>query len=240
MTKPLLAISLTLCLTLSAQARAGCPTLESLDNPDGDCASNGDYVDAGISCFLGFENLVKERAGVASGTMKATNKAQVMGKKNSQLQDFTAALTNAKTAKGTLDKLIAEGKATLASLEGYSKNIYFPEDFDAPPSVIGNPWEFAKSTPCYNEPREMLLDMRERTSKYISQLEAARKIVDGLDTKNAANSKSLDNGVATRTPASATKGRGSVSVKKGHSRNPSSTVTGVEEGSQKRRQSPEK
>ena len=65
--------------------------------------TNGSYVDAGISCFLAFEKLVKAKAGIAGSEMGKSNKKFVMGKSNSQKSNLKGASADFKIAAATLD-----------------------------------------------------------------------------------------------------------------------------------------
>ena len=92
-------------LIFATKAQAACPSLQSLEDPNGNCMTNGSYVDAGISCFLAFEKLVKAKAGIAGSEMGKSNKKFVMGKSNSQKSNLKGASADFKIAAATLADL---------------------------------------------------------------------------------------------------------------------------------------
>lgn len=226
-----LTISL-LAFLACAEAGASCLSLQSLDDENDNCLSNGKYVDAGISCFVGFEQRIKAETKKISGLLGESNALHVLGEKNSQSSGLSGSVSDYKIAGRTLDALIAAGRAARSSIDGYRRNIYGPEDFDAPPEVIGSPFEYLNSSPCYAEPRDMLKDMLDRTDAYIADLKRAKK--EALTLRDASHDRDTKLGKAkgTRAPASAR-----AVVNKGFKRKKQveadSTITGVEEDRRK-------
>ena len=131
-----------------------------------------------------------------------------------------------RSAAATLDDLIQAGKSTLESINGYSRNLYFPEDWDAPATVIGPPWTFALKNPCFGEPREMLLDMKDRTQNYISQLEAAKKDVNAMNSRTEVREDQIDQATGTRKPAAKSNAKGTAELNRKKHRKIENTVTG--------------
>jgi hypothetical protein len=230
-------IAILCSLLTGAQARASCYSLEELDDENDDCSSNSKYVDAGIGCFLTFENKVKKEAGDTFTKMNASNKKFVMGSKNSQASGMAGTTANFKLSEAALDNLIKAGKATLGDLDSYSRNIYFPEEWDAPEELIGDGLEYLNSSPCYAEPRDMLSDMKKSTEDYIKELEAAKAAITAMKGVNTGNDAKIDNmagqHMGQRKPASVKPAKGAA-LKPKKPTNGKSTITGVEEEKKKR------
>jgi hypothetical protein len=225
-----------LLLAFSGAARAGCIPLGKLDNEEDDCLNNGKYVESAISCFVDFESLVKAKAGVAAGQLEQSNAAHLANGKNSQANGEAGGASDYKIAVATLDGLIAAGKAARSSIDSYSKNIYFPEDFDAPPEVIGDPMGYLDSSPCYAEPRDMLQDMLQRADLYIADLERSRQAALAMLGTTSSRDTQLGAAADTRAPASAARGRSGPALKGKKQRNPAPDITGVDNDKKKREQ----
>jgi hypothetical protein len=225
----------TAVFLLTAASALACYSLEELDDENDDCSTNGKYVDAGIGCFLTFENKVKKEAGEAYVKMKASNKKHVMGDKNSQASGMAGTTANFKLSEAALDALIAAGKATLGNLDGYSKNIYFPEEWDAPEELIGNGLDYLNSSACYAEPRDMLSDMKKSTEEYIQDLERAKAAIQAMNGINTGNDTKIDNAVnMQQKPAGVGKGTAYQFKKQPPAKK--SKITGIEEDLKKRQQ----
>jgi hypothetical protein len=219
------------------QAHAACFTAASLDNENDNCLSNGKYVDAGITCFTGFEAAVKKQSVVTSKLLGASNQAHVGGDANAQKSGMAGSQADYQIANATLDALIAAGKAARASLVSYSKDVYYPEDWDAPSEVIGDPVAYLNNSPCYAEPRDMLQDMVSRTDGYLNDLENAKKAATAMRDLSRDRDQHLDQLPGSqRAPASAAKGQGSGSVRGsgGPASNGASSITGVGQDREKR------
>ncbi len=225
-----------LLLALPAQALA-CPSLARLDDENDSCEDNGKYVDAGAACFLDFEGMVKKDAGEAFVKMSQSNKKHVGGAKNSQASGMAGATADLKISEATLDLLIAAGKIAMKNLDGYSRNIYFPEEWDAPEELIGKGIDYLNSSPCYAEPRDILKDMNERTAKYVRDLEAAKKAVVAMKNITTTRDQNLDSAHVVRKPA-ATNGKGETRVPAKKASGKNSSITGVEQDKAKRRLAP--
>ncbi|HEY8278735.1 MAG TPA: hypothetical protein VIH99_03880 [Bdellovibrionota bacterium] len=216
-------------------AQGGCISMKDLDKESVDCNDNGNFVDAGIQCFLGFENLVKKQAGVTAKGMKRSNDKFVNGDRNSQTSGQEGMVSNMNLSVAALDAMIAAGKAARKDIDSYAKNIFFPEEWDAPEEMIGNGLDYLNSSACYAEPRDILNDMVQRTDQYIADLEMARQVATAMKKTSTGRDANLDQMNGMRLPAAATNGPGAKAVKKGKKpKNGKSTITGVEEDKKKR------
>lgn len=222
-------------LFLGASPALACPSLSSLDSEEDNCTDNGKYVDAGIGCFLEFEGMVKKDAGEAFVKMSQSNKKHVGGKANSQASGMAGATADLKISEATLDMLIAAGKIAQKSLDGYSRNIYFPEEWDAPEELIGNGLDYLNSSACYAEPRDMLQDMKDRTDRYVKDLEKAKKAVVAMKGVTDSRDQNLDSANNVRKPAGKG-GKASAPVPARKQVQKRSTITGVEQDKAKRNQ----
>lgn len=231
----LLRILILVALALAPAGAIACPSLNSLDNENDNCEANGKYVDAGIACFMDFEGMVRKDAGEAFVKMSQSNKKHVGSNRNSQASGMAGATADMKISEAALNALILAGKLALRNLDGYSRNIYFPEEWDAPPALIGNGLDYLNSSPCYAEPRDMLQDMQKRTANYIKDLENAKKAVVAMKAittrrdQNLGNSSSL---TSVRQPSSRGKMGAPVPARKQEKKG--NTITGVEQDKAKR------
>jgi len=231
------ALTFLTLLFISGQHALACPSLASLEDENGNCSTNGTYVDAGISCFTDFEKQVKRESGEAFAEMKASNKKFVMGDKNSQASGLAGANADFKLSEAKLNLLIAAGKVALKNIESYSRNIYFPEEWDAPEELIGNGLDYLNASACYAEPRDILNDMSERAAQYIQDLENAKAGVVSMRGTTTRREEKIDNISPTRKLSSSTSAQGA-GYKNKKSVLKKSTVTGVDEDKKKSRLPP--
>lgn len=66
--------------------------------------------------------------------------------------------------KAGVGETVEQGERTSRRIEGYLNHILYPEDWDAPPAVIGDPKAFFESHKCYSANRDriesLLSDLR--------------------------------------------------------------------------------
>ena len=66
------------------------------------------------------------------------------------------------------EKFLATAKIAKGYISSYRDNIYYPEDWDAPEELIGDPVDFLDSQKCYAEARDSLKKAEETIDHYIS------------------------------------------------------------------------
>lgn len=151
----------------SAQARdpgAGtlsllnCRKLGELNEAVQDCGGNRKYLEAGQACLQAYKAFLSAEKESALRSLEALQAGGlVAGEKHSE-------------AVRTLGKVLDAGEAASESVKGYLANIVYPEDWDAPPEVIGNPADFFNSHKCYRESRDGLEALTEEIDLSVKQV----------------------------------------------------------------------
>lgn len=185
-----------------------CTPVASLDNEEDDCDSNGKYVDAGMACLKALQDRIKAETGTARRQLRSSQNQNIGGGRNSQENTLAGATDGYQISQATLQGLIAAAKIAKANVDSYLGNIYYPEEFDAPREVIGDPEEYLNSEQCYAEPRDLLNDMLDKIDQHIADLEKAKAASAGLESGSTQNDAGLGTQTAPRTRAGTTRGQG--------------------------------
>lgn len=136
----------------------GCRRLAELNEAVQDCDGNRKYLEAGQACVQTFRAFMAAEKESALRSLEAVQAGGlVAGPKHSE-------------AVQTLGKVLDAGEAAGESLKGYLANIVYPEDWDAPPEVIGNPADFFNSHKCYRESRDGLESLTEEIDLSVKQV----------------------------------------------------------------------
>ncbi len=214
-----------LIMALSITAHAAIPSItctnpERLNSEVQSCDGNSRYGEAGLSCTKQFEQLVQQQAGAASKKMGASN----AGVGSHQAQNFSGAASDYNISKETLDELIRAGEHTKTQVEAYLQNIVYPEDFDAPPAVIGDPIEFLDKEGCYSENRDGLENLLDTIDDHLEDLAKAKAASVARQDTSSGREGNLNNSLVKG--AASTKAQGA-KVPSGKSQNGASDVTGT-------------
>lgn len=91
-------------------------------------------------------------------------------------QDCLKELEAVVKASGTKDKekVLAAAKKAKEYVSSYRDNIYYPEDWDAPQELIGDPIDFFDSEKCYAEARDSLKKTESSIDRYIAEFGRGR------------------------------------------------------------------
>ncbi len=190
-------VLLILAANISAIAAPfDCVPLQKIEQASGTCADNGKYADVGMHCLDKLEDFIKTQNAKAQFLLvqadKNTNAAQT--------GTFAGANASYKIAADAFTEALTAAKRAQWYVTSYISNIYFPEDFDAPREVIGDPVEFLNKSQCYAEPRDILKLILGDISKHISNLEAAKtaalkgSFLSTIQEGNLSQTKSLPTG----------------------------------------------
>lgn len=87
------------------------------------------------------------------------------------LQKLEALMKNGRESK---ESVLAAAKAAKKQVSAYRDDIYYPEDWDAPEELIGDPVDFFDSQKCYAEARDSLKKAEETIDRYIADYRAGR------------------------------------------------------------------
>lgn len=120
----------------SQAASLNCRSVDSLNDVVNDCADNARYIEAGRDCLLQFQ-------------------IAAVGAKEKALKEVAALGGKAKAVQA-LSSVMELGEAAETQVSSYLSNIVFPEDWDAPASVIGNANQFFDNHKCYSKSRDGL------------------------------------------------------------------------------------
>lgn len=119
-------------------ARLSCVSLDALDKRTEECKDNPQYTKAGQECLKKFEEFIARAAGIPVGSVRHG-------------EDITKPLSSSQK-----EQINAAGKMAKKRVSDYRDNIYYPEDWDAPEELIGDPMDFFDSEPCYAKARDSL------------------------------------------------------------------------------------
>lgn len=218
-----------------------CKPLGGLKDNVESCEENGQYGDAGKACLNALQKSIQARAAAAKAAMSASHVAVVDKAGNAQHRNFQGANADYLITDDALAESIKNAKAAHAAVDGYLNNIIYPEDFDAPASLIGDMIAFLDKSPCYNDNRLGLEGVKKKIEKQIQELEQAKAaslaradVSAGRNTtQGSIQNNVIENGVASAAP----RANGGP---QGAARTPASSITGVKEDAVKRAQGAEK
>lgn len=155
-----------------------CLDAEQLNSKVQGCEGNSLYGEAALSCMQKFRALVKDRTKGAAAQMKAN--AKDLAKEGAgQSQNFAGAEADYAVSQATLGELIEAGKLVSKQMDSYLDNIVFPEDFDAPEELIGDPVAFLDNSGCYSENRDGIENLLDDLDDEIANLEKAKSLSVG-------------------------------------------------------------
>ena len=146
----------------SAQAApkssTSCPKVSDLNEAVQSCEGNKKYLEAGQACLQSFKTFLAAEKEAAFRSLEAVQAGGIVaGAKHSE-------------AVQVLGKVLEVGEATSENVKGYLSNIVYPEDWDAPTEVIGNPADFFNSHKCYRESRDGLEALTEEIDLSVKQV----------------------------------------------------------------------
>lgn len=186
-----------------------------------DCTENQYVSEAAVLCLKKVrDEVTAAQAAVNAGT--AINSANAddnqVGKQQNASLDY-------QLSKVALEALILQAKAAQLEVIAYEKLLEKPEDFNEPDITGMNPSAYLKSTPCFQENKQVIRNVAEDIDYIIFDLEHARDIGDNLGAASQGNKTNMDS--VTSGKASDKKIRKGPGVKKGTSKNSKSDITGT-------------
>jgi hypothetical protein len=215
----------------AAFASFGCQDLDELNAGVKNCQGNRAYVDSAQDCLDRFDTFVgtgsKALAKALQSAGEATDKSG-----NSQLNYYGNDGTDLGISLADVTKMIARGEKTSELLEDYLDNIVFPEEFDAPPSVIGNdPEAYFNANKCYAEAKKGIEDLLDKLDGQLDKLDDTKDALAKFAKTNSGRTTNSGSLGSQNNPQlqQQDKTKAVKTKKTGNSANPSSNVTGVEE-----------
>lgn len=218
-------------LSANALVKLACPTTESFEEDVKECEDNGKIAQAGIDCTTSLEKAIQEQSAVAAKAMSASNTKIVDKGGNAQTHNFAGSGADYAITQATLAELIAAAKKARNQVEDYHMNIYYPEDFDAPEEMIGDPEEFIAESECFGENKRGLMGLVDKIDRHIADLEKTKALASAKGLTSGSRQEGMQNSLVKG--AKDTKAVGS-KTPKGTSTNGKSDITGVKEDKQKR------
>lgn len=79
-----------------------------------------------------------------------------------------------KSGRESPDAILSSAKAAKKYVSTYRDDIYYPEDWDAPEELIGDPMDFFDSEKCYAEARDALKKTEETIDRHIAEYGSGR------------------------------------------------------------------
>jgi|GEM_PF-5040326 len=152
-----LIIALLFVPFVSQAANLTCRSVDSLNDVVNDCADNARYIEAGRDCVLQFQTAA-------------------IGAREKALKEVASVGGKAKAVQ-SLSRVMELGEAAETQVGQYLSNIVFPEDWDAPASVIGNANQFFDRHACYAKSRDglekMVLNVRAEMKLLVQAMDAS-------------------------------------------------------------------
>lgn len=228
---------IALLLPFTAEA-INCTSLKTLEKPNGSCSDNGAYLTAGVECLEALEALINAKTGVLSAAMSASNQAYTNDKVNKQTNTFAGTTQDYNMMISTIDSLIKSAKVAKGQVAKYQKSLFYPEEWDAPKEVIGDPDTFFDSHQCYAEPRDALSRVQEELDVHIEDLENAKKAAAQLRANSQGRESKLDEAAGSEGAVANTSGDGGGKKQGASGKSPKgeSGVSGQEEDRKKRQE----
>ncbi|MGZ3653085.1 MAG: hypothetical protein ACXVB9_09400 [Bdellovibrionota bacterium] len=208
--------SLLLLTPAHAKVKGFCKPLKELQAEVLSCDENDHYLDAAIDCLEGLE---KDSAKDAN----ALGLAIFSG--GAQAKSFSDGSLNFAQAKGVLAALLLEAQTRKVEIENYGRNVNFPEDFDNPEIVKGEPDKFLAGSECYHRAGTVMESVLQEMEKHIGQIEKAQAEVN----KAAAKLKGDASALGSENTAAHGKGKGTATVPSGTEKKSGSDITGTEQ-----------
>lgn len=181
-----------------------CSPVKEMNKSTKGCNDNYIYTDAAYACADKFYlELEKKEGEILTKLTEANEKSQEKGLQQSKELD-TAKLGYGYSAT-ELANLIKSGKQSLANLKNYLFYIHYPEDFDAPEEVIGDPVKYLLNSKCYSENVDEIESLIEDLENDIKDLSAVRDAALGKKSGSAKRGVKLkgENGVLVPTESKA-------------------------------------
>ncbi len=135
-----------------------CRKPDELNESVQDCAGNRKYLEAGRACVKAFQVFLLSEKEEALKNMAALQAGGVLSE-----GQHTKAVR-------TLSRVIEAGDEASGNVKAYLSNIVYPEDWDAPPEVIGNAADFFNSHKCYRDSRDGLEALAEEVDSSVKML----------------------------------------------------------------------
>lgn len=217
-----------------AAVKISCPSLQSLEENASECGDNNYFQQAGRQCLKAFEKAIQQRSVLAQAQLAASNLALVDKAGNSQNHNFGGSEADYDISQEALAELIDAGKKARNSVDDYLKHIYFPEDFDAPEEIIGDPMEFLDNNACYAEVESDLKSVLKKIDQHLAEL-AKTKEASKIRGNTSGSREGLQNSLTTGVSRASDGSAGAQPVpKKGNSQKSNSDITGIKEDEAKR------
>lgn len=223
-------IYLILFFALSAPShaaiQASCTSVSSLDEATTGCEDNAQFTQAGRKCLQSLEDLIAAQTKVAATQLAAAN-AKVNATNNAQNVGLQGARADYAISQQTLANLIASAKEARRNVDGYLNHIYYPEDFDAPAEVIGDPVKFLDANDCYSDNERALKSALDQIDKHIRDLERTKSVAMQHGNVSGARESGLQQSL-NKSVSNKKSGQGSATAVQGQDTGHGSDVTGVE------------
>lgn len=209
-----------------------CHSVKDLSERTEDCEDNKYFAKAGADCMRAFDRAVKEQSDVVAKLLQASNQEQIDQAGNAQHHTFGGSASDYKIAVNNLNMLIVAAKIARATVDGYLNSIYYPEDFDAPPEVIGDPMEYLDNSACYAENEKSLKGILRDMDKKIVDLEKAKAAAAAMGKTSSGRQSQTDSLTNDANVGAKEQGKAQAAPK-GKAGSAKSTITGVEENKKK-------
>ena len=177
-----------------------CATPESIEESAEECDSNDSFTTSGQNCVTSLENMIKARTAVINKQMAAAQAAGIGQAGNAQNHDLATSNVDYTTAQNTFADLTKAATSARTTVDSYLDHIYFPEDFDAPEEVIGDPETFLDESPCFADNEAAIKAQVAKLDKDIADLLKSKAAALALGNLSQANKVSLDQSSATNSP----------------------------------------
>ena len=222
--KALLLLALLLPLGSSAAARKKpfyCTPVAQLTERLSSCTYNETVIaEAAVACLQKFEKEADQAAAELTRSLGSPSAGGQESSLNSGVAAYTKAITR-------LSSLISNGQLALTQVAEYRSNLALPEDFESAPNMGFTVEEFLKSIPCFEENRQVLVDVGKDFLKKLNELKSVRDLAKmERATAEAARNQVGEAGLPGVQAASNTHAEGAA-VKRAPQKNGHSDITGT-------------
>ncbi|MGZ3740933.1 MAG: hypothetical protein ACXVB9_16260 [Bdellovibrionota bacterium] len=221
-------------LTFAAPARAAksvdyCVPVKKLTDRLSSCTDNEIlFGDAAVSCLDKFEADATATAAELQKTLLGAGANADDAKSQQALLQGTE--KNYAETKLRLGLLIASGQRALQQIGEYRANPAMPEDFESAESMGFTTDAFLKSIPCFEENRQLMVDVGQDILDKLTELKGARDAVAAMEKASGAAKDAVgaDSNGSSAAVTNSHAGGEAATFKSGTASGGASDITGTE------------
>lgn len=179
--------AITFSCSAFAKATDYCTPVATLTGRLSSCTDNEIlFGDAAVACLNKFEKDADIQSNDLQNMMLVSGKAALHGQSQKEYLDNSE--KNYLATQVKLTALLESGQRALSQIAEYRANLAMPEDFESAENMGFTTEEFLKNIPCFEENRQLLVDVGKDILQKTKELKEARDLA-AAQAKTAAAAK---------------------------------------------------